>query len=209
LVKILLDNGADYDFQDEQGATPLHIAVEYDRNEIAKLLLDKGASSDIRDGDGNTPLLKAWKRPYLKLNWGLIKLLLEKCATCGVRELVFEYSRITPLHIAAQNGKLEIVKLLLERGASPNVRDWKDYTPLQRALECDDPKGTEIARLLLEREKGGNESTRGPGFSGGNTVKLMQMLLEKEVNYTFQDRNRRTLLHFAASAGNEGIVQLL
>jgi len=102
------------------------------------------------------------------LNWWLIKLLLEKGATCGVSELVLEYSgaRVTPLHIAAQNGKLEIVKLLLERGASPNVRDCQDYTPLQRALECDDPNGTGIAKLLLQTEKGGNDSIRGPGFNG-------------------------------------------
>ncbi|KAF8419529.1 ankyrin repeat-containing domain protein, partial [Tirmania nivea] len=292
-AQILLDSGANYDIQDEHGATPLHIAVEYDRNEIAKLLLDKGASCDIRDDEGNTPLRKAWKRRHLKLNWGLIKLLLEKGATCGVSELVFEFRGVAPLHIAAQNGKLEIVRLLLERGANPNVRDCQNYTPLQRALELNDPDGTDIAKLLLQMEKGGNDSIRGPGFDGvtalhtaakngkleianlllgegvdcdlsdrhgatplrralecqsadgmeiaklllergarydpdnapdgatfallravacskGNTnVALMQMLLEKEVNYTFQDRDRRTLLHFAAGAGSEGVVELL
>ena len=52
-----------------------------------------------------------------------------------------------PLHIAAQNGYLEIVELLLEHGANPNVQDNDGRTPLHYAVEnCH----VDVARVLLD-----------------------------------------------------------
>jgi len=101
-----------------------------------------------------------------------------------------------------------------------DLTDRHGATPLRRALESQSADRMEIARLLLERGASYDPDNAPDGAtfallqavacSKGNTnVKLMQMLLEKEVNYSFQDRNRRTLLHSAANAGSEGIVQLL
>jgi ankyrin repeat protein len=52
-----------------------------------------------------------------------------------------------PLHIAARNGYLEIVELLLEHGANPNVQDNDGRTPLHYAVEnCH----VGVARVLLD-----------------------------------------------------------
>jgi hypothetical protein len=42
-------------------------------------------------------------------------------------------SQATPLHIAAFNGRLEVVKLLCLRGADPHAKDKDGYTPLDDA----------------------------------------------------------------------------
>ena len=48
-AKILLDAGADINFQNNEGSTPLHVAAFFGRPEIVRLLLDKGADKTIRN----------------------------------------------------------------------------------------------------------------------------------------------------------------
>jgi hypothetical protein len=52
-----------------------------------------------------------------------------------------------PIHIAAQNGHFDLVKLLLERGADPNSKNGKDNTPLHMAIGYD---YYECAQLLIK-----------------------------------------------------------
>ena len=51
----------------------------------------------------------------------------------------------TPLHRAVSGGHAEIVRLLLDHGADPSLRDKWDKTPLDHALE---EGHEEIAELL-------------------------------------------------------------
>lgn len=54
-AKMLLDAGADINFQNNDGATPLHIAAFFCRPEIVQLLLDRGADKSIKNKFGATP----------------------------------------------------------------------------------------------------------------------------------------------------------
>ena len=58
------------------------------------------------------------------------------------------HSGETPLHVAARKGHVEIAKLLLERGADPNIGDIYGWAPLHEAAQWG---RTEVARLLLKR----------------------------------------------------------
>jgi ankyrin repeat protein len=54
--------------------------------------------------------------------------------------------KVAPLQSAAAGRHQKIVKLLLEHGADPNVREGNGFTPLHAAAQNDD---VEIIRLLL------------------------------------------------------------
>jgi hypothetical protein len=69
--------------------------------------------------------------------------LLKKGADVNARN----WAGVTPLHIAAANGYLEVVKLLLEHGADANAREEDGLSPLHIAAA----NGyLEVVKLLLE-----------------------------------------------------------
>jgi len=54
----------------------------------------------------------------------------------------------TPLHMAAANGELEMVRLLLDYHADASIRSSREITPLEAALENGQQK---VADLLRQR----------------------------------------------------------
>jgi ankyrin repeat protein len=54
IAKLLIDAGADINFQNNEGSTALHTAAFFCRPEIAKMLLDKKADKTIRNTYGST-----------------------------------------------------------------------------------------------------------------------------------------------------------
>jgi len=44
--------------------------------------------------------------------------------------------QVTPLHLAAASGELEVIRLLLDKRADPNARDGRDRTPLYAAVQA-------------------------------------------------------------------------
>eukprot|EP00127_Corallochytrium_limacisporum_P006982 Clim_evm36s239 gene=Clim_evmTU36s239 len=58
---------------------------------------------------------------------------------------------MTLLHVAVMNGDLNVVMLLLERGADVNARDDEDWTSLHLAVDSDERHSVAILDLLLEK----------------------------------------------------------
>jgi ankyrin repeat protein len=54
MAKVLIDAGADLNFQNNDGSTALHSAAFFCRPEIVKMLLDKGADKTIKNKFGGT-----------------------------------------------------------------------------------------------------------------------------------------------------------
>ena len=61
---MLLDNGAEVNRAQKQGATPLHVACKNGHVDAARLLLEKGAEVDRAEKDGGTPLFIAKERGH-------------------------------------------------------------------------------------------------------------------------------------------------
>ncbi|MFE9745835.1 ankyrin repeat domain-containing protein [Saccharothrix saharensis] len=115
------------------GITPLIAATwKADSAAAVRLLLDRGADPlAVRtNGDG-------------ALHWaasGEVAKLVTTTAGLAARYLFDQ----TPLHVAVENGRADVVRVCLDAGADPAALDARGRTPLDLA---DDPR---IARLLIE-----------------------------------------------------------
>jgi hypothetical protein len=56
VVLALIEAGADIDYRNKNGSTPLHIAAFFCYPEITKALIDKGADKNAVDNEGGTAL---------------------------------------------------------------------------------------------------------------------------------------------------------
>jgi ankyrin repeat protein len=158
-MKLLVEHGVDVNKADSRlRKTPYELAVLHGNKEIADYLLEHGAEktslSEVDDfaaaclaGDESQArsLLDHIPELIRRLGWRRVELL-QLAAESDKREAVRlmvklgfdlnEVSRTTALHNAAMNGHLEMVKLLIELGANPLIRDrefnafargWAEY----------------------------------------------------------------------------------
>lgn len=103
---------------DADGWTPLHIASHAGQNEIAALLLAHGASVQARSSNDmrNTPLHAALAG---RASDALVGLLLAHEADVNA----VAAGGVTPLHLAASRGRLDVVKQLLAAGSVSQPMD--------------------------------------------------------------------------------------
>ena len=121
------------------GFTPLEFAAYFCRVDIARLLLAHGANPELpsRNSFSVYPLHSA-----VAANCEAIaRMLLENGASANVRQ----QKDITPLHSAAHNGNINLVKLLISHGADTRAVTADAKTSLDMALEV---KAAEIIELL-------------------------------------------------------------
>jgi uncharacterized protein len=139
-VNELLAQGADANFRNEHGATPLIEASIRGFQATVKTLLNHGANVDAADStSGATALSFA----ALTGQWETVELLLR----CGADINAKDFDGRTALFEAALSGRLKVVAILLERGADIHVRDIGGRTALTEANVWGE---AEVAELLLK-----------------------------------------------------------
>ena len=103
IAKLLVENGADVNAQDDKGWSALHFAAQSYLPNTIKLLITKKADIDPQDAWGNTPLLRAI---YNSNNGETIRLLLEAGADRNKKN---NYGH-SPLEIAQKVDDHKIIK---------------------------------------------------------------------------------------------------
>jgi ankyrin repeat protein len=140
-VKAILVAGADVDYRDAAGLSALNWAAIRSQNHVAQLLLSSGADVNTRDNNGVSPLLYS----VGTRNTPLVQLLADSGADLDV---LSDANKMTPLLVAAENGDMETLVLLLELGANVNGGTLEGYVPLMAAAESGQLK---VVELLLSR----------------------------------------------------------
>ena len=128
LVEALLGHGAAANDPLPSGLTPLDAAASAGAGQVVRVLLDHGADPNISGPNGTSPLEDA----SLKGFDSIVGLLLDHGALVN---RLNSGSGTTALYAAASFGKGEVVKLLLNRGANPNLCGNNHKSPYQAALE--------------------------------------------------------------------------
>lgn len=135
MVKLLVENGADTNVYSKQyrGKTPLHLSIRLDMKHVAAFLLENGASVEMVDNKYRTPLMLAAGFG----RGGYTGMLLERGAQKTINYQDIEGN--TALHHAIiAHGDRKLVKLLLEHGVDPLVKNDDGQTALALPRAVDD-----------------------------------------------------------------------
>jgi ankyrin repeat protein len=119
-TRLLLEFGADLNLADEEQRLPLHCAAAIGSAELIELLADAGASLDVMEKYGDTPLHVASMLGHIDA----VRMLLSKGADVDtVRPWLAGEEGMSAILDAVSNGHVEVVKALLEAGASSCLTD--------------------------------------------------------------------------------------
>jgi truncated hemoglobin YjbI len=124
------------------GRTLLHAAAAAGSLTTVELLLHMGADPNALDGGKHTPLYSLGNEHSRAGGADVVRALVRGGAQVDANGGV---KRCTALHMAARRGNVDVAAALLECGAQVDVRDSHGDTPLQRAINCRQPK---VAALL-------------------------------------------------------------
>src|SRR6267142_1184259 len=172
-----------------------------------------------------TLLMDQWTRDLFPKRWLPVAprgTPLHYAAFCGLRNIVkvlvteqlqdVNSRRFsTPLHLASQQGHVEVAHFLVENGADATARDKSGQTPLHEAS-----KGghIELAQFLVEHGASATASAKDGwtpmhGASSVGDTKLAQFLVEHGADATALSKHRWTPLYRASSRGHIELAQFL
>lgn len=149
VVELLIDKKADINAKDQDRKTPLHYASAAGHVGIVRLLLKNDADVNAKDRRRSTPLYMASAAGQAKVVKILIRykaikdiqsklqksqaVKLHKRFTMDGSRINDKFRRLkyTPLHIAAANGDIDVVKMLVDSGSNVDTNaDYYFLTPL-------------------------------------------------------------------------------
>ncbi|HKP05145.1 MAG TPA: ankyrin repeat domain-containing protein [Chthoniobacterales bacterium] len=208
-VRTLAGNGADLKTP-IFGATPLHLAAEYGRREIAQIFLEKGAEVDAIDNLQRTPLLWAAENQHADV----AELLVARGADVN-RE---DPSRFggptndapypTPLDFAIRNGDLKLCQIFANAGGK-NRRN--DFNRLKRAIRSGHP---EVLSWLIDN--GMDPTAHSEDFDSAFTsagvtanVDMIKVLITRSRNAPVLKVLLNEALQHAAEEGRLSVVRFL
>jgi len=208
MARFLLERGAKVDVADGAGYTPLHgaaLAVAA----ITTLGRDRsayGGGRAVRSKGGHTPAPGTDEEKWLEEALALVKRLLEAGADPN-RQTVYPTSgpvgdvRINPappgstaFHIAANSDCLELVKLLADKGANPNLLRKDGHAPFSVAV-----LSTNLTIVQEMVARGADLTARyNPTDHFADPVKPISL-----------PRGNQTIMHIAAGAAAPEVLEYL
>jgi ankyrin repeat protein len=240
IARMLVAAKADVQQADVNGITPLLMAITNNHLDTAKFLIEKGADVNAADWWGRTPLyatVEIRNRDYGRNNeheidrpaaLELIRMLLDRGANVNARtkEALPIRRFITPLGDlswvdftgqtaflrAALAGDTTLMRLLLDKGADPNIATFAGTTALMAAAGVNWMGGqtyTESKEALMEAvqlclEKGADVNAKNSmgvtaviGASNRGSDDILEFLVKKGARLDIKDKEGRTPLVWA------------
>lgn len=243
-VKTLLELGADVNDQLSNRTGALVLAISNAHFELAAFLIDKGADPNA-DGQGWAPLhqlartrkgLDVNRYPWPEVTGTMSGLeLARKLVKAGAdinrkaaRKIADDVRNnfgpgATPFALAAKGSDLELLKVLKELGADPNIRNINETTPLMAAAGVemfnpgedthDDDETIEVVKYLLSlgapinaKNKYGESALLASAARG--PIPLVQLLLDHHASFDVKDLFGWTPLISAEWGKNYGGQQI-
>jgi len=228
VAETMIRHGADMAVKDSRGRIALDLAKQCGHKEIAQRLLDEMTNIDARDEEGRTILHRAASEGWTEE----LQRILQSKPDLNAKDNAGR----TPLHYAVggntgtiqtfswrpaeNNLRVDVGRLLIERGADVNIQDKYGLSPLAYAVVN---MNKDFVLLLLNngayidtRDNGGREPMHyafgaGPGgfLPQGWSVDIGQLLLEHGANINARDNIGWIPLHYATIMTEESAVNFL
>jgi cytohesin len=203
MAELLLKRGADVMVRNkETSATPLHEAAMKGHADVVRVLLAHGADPNAYDSTSSTPLDEALRYRHR----AVVGLLMDKSGKMSQAAVQKQ------MQDAIMRGQIDMVALLLEKGADANARTAGGGMLLHDAAL----KGhREIAELLVSAGANINALNSAGGTplhdaALGGHAGVVALLLSKGADASLQERETgATALHHAASWGRTEALELL
>jgi ankyrin repeat protein len=187
-VKRLVEGGVPVNGKDKN-RYPISAAVEKCKYEVIKYLLSKGADPNIKDKEDGPALVEAINSCYLRSTYSYdecfnsIKCLLENGADPN---LSTDYSHYTPAKTAISCGFVEILELLIDKGA--DIKVPVNFEIVWAPDECNTKEIMSKRTLLMF-------AASGPGFE--QSPKIVSMLIKHGADVNERDGCGMTALAIA------------
>jgi ankyrin repeat protein len=219
-ARLLIDAGADINAREANGISPLMMAITNRHTPVAALLLARGADPNAVDWWGRTPLWSAVEMRNLDLDsrtlengvdrgpvLELIEALIAKGADVNARVKEFppqrrfmmplgslawvDFTGQTPFLRASLSADVPLMKLLLAKGADPNIPTFNGTTALMAAAGVNWVIGQTYAE------------------SPAKYLEAVKLCLELGADVNAVNAMGLAAVHGAANRGSDDIIELL
>jgi ankyrin repeat protein len=211
-VYLLLDHGAKVNISDYWGRTPLFAAVEY-RNIDLNSAVEDAPTSNYVDRAPILALIQRFVDEGADVNARTREWPPEKKWLYALNDVSWvDMTGQTPFVRAAESGDVEVMRLLLDHGADPNIATYEGTTALMAAAGVNwtvaqtytesDAASLEAARLCLSLGADVNAAnamgmTALLGAANRGFNDMIRLLAENDAKLDVQDSVGRTALRWA------------
>ncbi|XP_042235992.1 serine/threonine-protein phosphatase 6 regulatory ankyrin repeat subunit B-like, partial [Homarus americanus] len=208
IVSTLLDHHARVDVFDSEGKAALHLAAEHGYKLVIDALLTHKAFVNARSMSGLTALHLAAMKGFNDLVRSLI-------TKSHAQKEALTLTKQTPLHLAAEEGQLEVCDTLLQLGADYDATNDGGQKAVHVAAMRNN---SEVVKLFLKTspelvttaDKDGNTCAHIAALQG--SVDVVRELMRHNRGVVINGKNRvgeSTTLHLAAEGGHATLVKFL
>ncbi|XP_014233513.2 ankyrin-3-like [Trichogramma pretiosum] len=208
-----LNQLVEVDAKNEEGSTPLHLALSHGCKKMNQLLLQRHADPNLANAEGHTPLHVICQREEDDVD--LVKMLFEMSDKLNKPIQIDARDKFgcAPLHLALNGGHEQIAEWLLRRGADINLANVKGSTPLhmisagkmdyadflQTFFEISD----EQRRPVKVDARDNEGKTPLHHAISHRHKKLFELLLRRDVDPNVADNDGSTALHTICMADDD------
>jgi ankyrin repeat protein len=220
-IDVLAEAGADLNFTDQDGVTPMVAAIANGYYDVAANLLALGADVNLADNTGRTPLYAAVEfntmpesnRPAPDVlgnevtSFELIRMLVESGADVNRqldRQIAYRTkldrgndtmlnTGTTPLLRAAKSADIQVMEYLLANGADPTLTNRSGVNPLMAAAGVGTSDSDSTGRYKTEDQ----------------IIEAIRIGLENGLDINAADRGGQTAVHGAALMGYDEVIRFL